>query len=199
MEPASSDPTIRGAAPEAVRGFPSVVLLRAHESADSAGYAAGAAPGPLAEPVVMDQVTMTFFPGFLVVRPGQVIEWRNSETDAAHNVRVADLQSDSMLFNVGVAQGIPYRHTLDAPGGYFVSCDLHPGMDATILVTDALHYAIAEDDGSFEFRSIPPGAYTVEVWSLDETRRSVRSMDVPSGSVEWDLSSEATLDPADAP
>ncbi len=180
-------PAITGTAPLAVRGIPSVVTL-------APDVPANAAPGPVtsADTVVMDQFAMAFFPGFLVIQPGQTIEFRNSETDAAHNVRVQYLPTDSMVFNVGSAQGIPYYHTFDQPGGYYVTCDIHPAMDAAFLVTGAPFVTAADSVGAFTFAEVPPGVYVARVWSIEPELRSERTVTLGSGFQHLDLAGGPT-------
>ena len=177
---------VAGTAPPSVRGFPSVVLLRPEGDVEL-GERLIASPPVATDTLVMDQITMTFFPGLLIMRPGQTVEFRNSETTAAHNVRVTYLPTDSTLFNVGTAQGIPYRHSFQAVGGYHVTCDIHPGMDAALLVTDAPLFARADDSGAFRFSTVPPGSYVVEVWSMDPAQRSNRTLQVGNEPVQLDL------------
>ncbi len=166
-----------------MRGIPSVVTL-------SPDVPEGVAPQVTtsADTVVMDQYAMAFVPGFLVIRPGQTIEFQNSETDAAHNVRVQHLPTDSMIFNVGTAQGIPYRHTFDLPGDYYVTCDIHPAMDASFLVTGAPFVAAADSAGAFSFDVVPPGAYDARVWSVQPELRSERTVTLGAGPQHLDLS-----------
>ncbi|MCI0432499.1 MAG: plastocyanin/azurin family copper-binding protein [Gemmatimonadetes bacterium] len=151
-------------------GRPTVVLLE--PLAPQADFE------PPAE-VGMDQFAMAFFPASLYVRTGQTVVFSNSE-EVAHNVKVRSVERDSTLFNVGTVTGDPYRHTFDEPGGYQVTCDIHPGMHGFILVADAPYGTIATGDGSFAFRDVPEGAYRLIVWSADSTARTERQITVRS-------------------
>ena len=172
--PAVEIDRVVGQAPSAVRGVPSVILFEPEE--------APVAP-PTLVPAVMDQVGMAFDPLVLVVPPGQTVEFRNSE-DVAHNVRITRMATDSVLFNVSTEQGAPYRHTLDQFGGYDVLCDIHPGMWASILVDAAPYHVVAGNDGSFVIEGLPPGAYSLRVWSKDVALRTERRVVVTSGRTE---------------
>jgi len=166
-----------GQAPAAVDGVPSVILF------EPAGVKVGT---PTREPVVMDQVGMAFDPLVLVVPPGQTVTFRNSE-NVAHNVQVRRMANDSVLFNVSTDSGSSYEHVLDEAGGYDVICNIHPGMWASIIVDGAPYHTVARSDGSFVLEDLPPGAYTVRVWSKDASLRSEHRVDVARGRTELAL------------
>ena len=69
------------------------------------------------------------------------------------------------------ASGEAVEVVFDEPGGYDVTCDHHPGMRAFIYVTTARYGGPAGADGAFAF-DVPPGQYTVSVWSLEPALRS---------------------------
>lgn len=170
-----------GQAPPTVDGVPSVILL------DPIGAETGRALTE--EPIVMDQVGMAFAPIVLVVPPGQTLEFRNSE-GVAHNVQVRRMTTDSTLFNVATEPGASYRHVLEETGGYDVICGIHPGMWASIVVDGARYHAVAQDDGSFTLEGVPPGTYTVRVWSQDAALRSERRVEVRPGRTELALEAQ---------
>ncbi len=136
--------------------------------------------------LVMDQFGMAFSPGLLVLERGQTVRFQNSE-DVVHNVQVRWLDRDSTLFNAGTAQGSPFHFTFEETGSYDVYCDIHPGMTAMLLVHDAAMVVTAARDGSFRLEDIPPGSYSVEVWSADPRLRGRRSVVVGVGRTELDL------------
>ena len=175
----AAEPQISGTAPAAVIGIPSVVALRIEDDAAASVVAT--------DTIVMDQIYMQFTPGFLLLRPGQSVAFENSEVDAAHNVRVRHLPTDSTIFNVGVAQGFPYVYPFDLVGGYHVTCDIHPGMEAALYVSDAPLVTTAAEDGAFHFDEVAPGSYTVEVWSMSEPSGRTLSVEVTGDAQRLEL------------
>jgi len=165
-----SEPSLEGRAPPAVRGLPSVVTLSPDPPRGKA------IPS---ETAVVDQYALRFYPDLLLVRVGQEVEFRNSE-DVVHNVRVRHIERDSTLFNVETPKGAPYHHAFVEPGEYEVNCDFHVGMTSFILVTPAPYAVKAEDDGSYSFSDLPPGAYTRTIWSADPAQRSVDEVEIGS-------------------
>lgn len=123
----------------------------------------------------MDQYGTAFWPKLLVVRPGQPVDFKNSE-DVLHNVHVIDADTRKTEFNVGTPVVGAYRHVFKREGAYDVSCNIHPSMAAFVIVTAAPFFAVADSQGNFELDAIPEGTYVVRVWNLDSKRRSERKL-----------------------
>jgi plastocyanin len=123
--------------------------------------ASGAAPMP-DQPALMDQLSKQFIPNVLMVRPGQPVEFRNSE-DMPHNVSVTRRGSGSEVFNVGTEPHQKYVHTFDRVGQFDVLCDIHEGMSAIVIVAPGPVTTIAGDDGRFTFSSVPFGSYKLSL------------------------------------
>lgn len=95
----------------------------------------GEAPMPPG-PAVMDQFSKRFEPDVLYVRVGQPVEFRNSE-DMPHNVTATRRGPGTTIANGGTEPQQKYVHTFDRPGQYDIVCDVHPGMQATLIVADS--------------------------------------------------------------
>jgi plastocyanin len=137
------------------------------------------------EPALMDQYGTAFWPRLLVVRPGQPVDFKNSE-DTLHNVHVIDSETRETEFNVGTPMVGAYRHVFEREGAYDVSCNIHPSMAAFLIVTAAPFYAVADSQGNFELDEIPEGSYVARVWNMDPRRRRERTIRI-----------DATLDALD--
>lgn len=108
--------------------------------------------------VVMDQLGKQFIPTSIIVRAGQPVEFRNSE-DIPHNVYVKRSPTGREILNISTDPTQRHAHTFDEPGQYEVSCDIHPGMFASILVVTTPYAAVADERGGFVILNVPPGAY----------------------------------------
>ena len=151
--------TVRGRAPKATNGVRSVVVL------DPGTKVPTEVDALIPEPAFMDQYGLAFLPPVLLVREGQRIEFHNSE-DVLHNVRVSEDDTGTLLFNVATPPAFgSYEHTFDSAGVFQVSCGIHAGMAATIVVVSAPFAVVADDDGSFSFGEVPPGSYRLSVWT----------------------------------
>ena len=170
---------VSGKAPPAKRGFPSVVILEAATPVKSEVPA---------EPVSMDQVKKTFTPGVVVARTGQVVRFLNNDA-FLHNVHVYDLANDETIFNLSIPGGFTRGRDwkFEKAGEYVVLCDVHPEMEAYIVITDSPYAAVTSDEGTFEMPNVPSGAYTARVWNVDEARRGTRSVTIGGAPTEIDL------------
>lgn len=122
-----------------------------------------AEPAPMPDgPAVMDQYAKQFVPNVLYVRVGQPVEFRNSE-DMPHNVTVMRRSTGTEVFNVGTEPQQKYVHTFDRVGQFDVTCDIHPGMQATLIATQSPLATIAGDDGRFTLSNVKLGSYKLSL------------------------------------
>jgi plastocyanin len=134
-----------------------------------------------AEPAVMDQAGYEFLPGFLTAQVGQAVQFRNSE-DVLHNVRVTETEEQKPIFNVATVAFGSYEHKFDRSGFYAVTCDIHPTMRATILVTDTPYTATTNQDGGFTIADVPPGKYKLTAYGGPTP--TIREIEVKSGGTD---------------
>ena len=135
------------------------------------------------EPAVMDQYSKQFVPNMLIARVGQPVEFRNSE-DMPHNVSVSRRGSGTEVFNVGTDPHQKYVHTFDRVGQFDVMCDIHEGMEATVIVASGPGTVIAGDDGRFTFSNVAFGAYTLSVTFEGQTIEHPLDVSGPRTSVK---------------
>jgi plastocyanin len=122
-----------------------------------------AEPAPMPDgPAVMDQYAKQFVPNVLYVRVGQPVEFRNSE-DMPHNVTVVRRGSGAEVFNVGTEPQQKHVHTFDRVGQFDVTCDIHPGMQATLIAAPSALTTIADDDGRFSMPNVKVGSYKLSL------------------------------------
>ena len=122
-----------------------------------------AQPAPMPEgPAVMDQYAKQFVPNVLYVRVGQPVEFRNSE-DMPHNVTVTRRGTGAEVFNVSTEPQQKYVHTFDRVGQFDVTCDIHPGMQATLIATHSPLATIADDGGRFSLPDVKLGSYKLSL------------------------------------
>jgi plastocyanin len=128
----------------------------------------GSEPPVPKEPAVMDQISKQFIPNMLLVRVGQPVQFHNGE-DMPHNVTVTRRLSGTEVFNVSTERAQTYTHTFDRVGEYDVKCDIHEGMEATVIVARGPMTTIAADDGSFSIPNVTPGSYLASVTFQGQT------------------------------
>jgi plastocyanin len=177
ISPADGPRSVQGKAPPATGIFPSIVTLEPETPIETV------VPE---EPAVMDQYGTAFHPKVLLVRPGQPVDFKNSE-DVLHNVHVVHIESGETEFNVGTPVVGSYRHRFQREGAYDVSCEIHPSMAALLFVTSAPFATIADSQGNFAIPSVPAGSYRLTVWNLDPHRWRKRTVVIDEGITELSL------------
>ena len=163
--------SVTGIAAKATRGFPSVVMLSgpAHN-----------VPVP-SEAVLMEQTNKIYTPGVLVARVGQAVTFRNND-DMLHNVHGLNLDNGDTVFNVAQPiYGMQMDFIFEEAGTYAILCDVHPEMEAYVVVTDAPYATVAEADGTFAI-DVPVGDYDLQVWNIQERKQRTEKVTVgPDG------------------
>jgi len=116
---------------------------------------------PSAEPVVIDQSGMKFIPRVLPVLRGSTVAFRNSDP-VRHNV----FTPDGDKYNLGTwATGESKTHVFPKSGVYRQLCNVHPEMEAFIIVLDNPFFAVTDEQGRFKLQDVPPGSYALKTWS----------------------------------
>jgi plastocyanin len=118
---------------------------------------------PPEDPVVMDQKGLEFHPHILPITVGTTVNFVNSD-DVLHNVFSPDVCATK--FNLGTyPKGEMRSHTFTEEGCFAVLlCNVHPEMEAWILVLQNPYHAVTDQDGLFRIKDVPPGTYTLIAW-----------------------------------
>jgi len=118
---------------------------------------------PSTEPAEMDQRNLKFEPHILPITVGTTVNFVNSD-DVLHNVFSPDACANE--FNLGTyPKGEKRSHTFNEEGCFSVLlCNVHPEMEAWILVLQNPFFAVTDEDGNYLIKNIPPGDYTVVAW-----------------------------------
>ena len=130
---------------------------------------------PPSKPIEVDQKGMLFVPHVLPVVRGTTVRFLNSDP-VAHNVF-----SPEGKYNLGTwPQGETKDRKFDTAGVYTQLCRVHTEMESFVVVLDTPYFAITDKTGAFEIKNVPPGAYTLVVWSAK--RKGVKqSLTVEAG------------------
>jgi len=114
-------------------------------------------------PVIMDQKGLKFNPHVLVIPVGTTVDFVNSD-DVLHNVFSPDKCTEK--FNLGTwPKGEKRSYTFQNEGCFsVVLCNVHPEMEAWILVLQNTYSAITDKDGAYTISDVPPGKYNVIAW-----------------------------------
>jgi plastocyanin len=114
-------------------------------------------------PVTIDQSGCWFRPRVLGIQVGQILKVVNSDP-VTHNIH--PMAEINRAWNHSQGAGDPpidrkfTKPEIMIP----VKCNIHSWMHAFIGVLDHPYFAVSHDDGTFEIKNLPPGAYTIAVW-----------------------------------
>ncbi len=135
-------------------------------------------------PAIMDQFSRSFIPDLLFVRVGQVVEFRNSE-DENHNIRVLRNPTGATVMDVSGSRNQVFTHTFEQAGSFDVSCDIHPGMRATIVVARTPFVTGTDERGNFTLANVTEGRYALKV--VASGRETAQQLDVKGPRTEVTL------------
>jgi plastocyanin len=115
-------------------------------------------------PVTLTQKGCQYGPHVVGVMVGQPLEVINLDP-TTHNVHV--IPKSNREWNVSQQPGSPsvVRKFQQAEMMIPVRCNVHPWMKAYIGVVGNPFYAVTGTDGTFSLKGLPPGDYTIEVWT----------------------------------
>lgn len=114
------------------------------------------------EVVVLDQRGLDFQPHVLTLRVGGTVEFRNSDT-VLHNIFAPGLGGEA--FDLGTwPAGQTRSRRFDRPGVTVLLCNVHPEMEAFVVVVPSRWYADVGADGAFTIPDVPAGEYLLVGW-----------------------------------
>jgi plastocyanin len=115
-------------------------------------------------PVVLTQKGCEYEPHVLGLMVGQNLEVLTLDP-TTHNIHV--LPKLNPEWNVSQQPGSPsiVRKFTRPEVMIAVRCNVHPWMSAYIGVVDDPFFAVTGADGSFTLNNLPPGDYTIVVWT----------------------------------
>ncbi len=115
----------------------------------------------------MGQQNKVFHPFVLPVVRGTTVEFHNGD-DLQHNV--FGVGADE--FNLGTfSKGLVREHTFNKEGEVAILCNVHPEMEAYVLVLDNPYFAQADSSGKFHIANVPPGSYVLKAWYGGKTKK----------------------------
>ncbi|TAK31259.1 MAG: hypothetical protein EPO40_05515 [Myxococcaceae bacterium] len=109
----------------------------------------------------VDQRGLQFIPHVLAVLRGTTVDFLNSD-NVRHNV----FTPDGTRYNLGSWPQGEVRSTPFAQVGVFRQlCQIHPEMQSFVVVLANPYFAVTDAEGAFRIPNVPPGTYTLKVWS----------------------------------
>ncbi len=141
---------------------------------------------PPAKPAVMDQNHLAFKPEVLPILAGTAVQFLNSD-EVLHDVFTPSPCAGS--FNLGsFPPGESKTYTFSKAGcDALILCDIHPEMQAWVVVLQNPYFAVSGKDGNYVIKGIPAGTYSLRTWFGYYNSQSVRITVPRAGSVSADF------------
>lgn len=141
--------------------------------------------------VLMDQKNLVFIPRVLPVLVGTTVDFLNSD-EVAHNVFTPDKSADK--FNLGTwptgeIRSYTFEKRCDKVCDAVMLCNVHPEMEAFILIMQNPYFAQADKDGNVLIKNVPAGEYSLNLWH-PKKKSTPQTIVVPKDSsvhVEFEL------------
>lgn len=109
----------------------------------------------------IDQRNEQFIPYLTLLRPGDRVVFRNSDTTHHHVYSFAPELSFEFMLRPG-AVSTPL--TVTAPGIIAAGCNIHDRMITYLVVTTARWAGKTDSQGRWTLPEVPPGRFRVRVW-----------------------------------
>jgi plastocyanin len=110
---------------------------------------------------VIDQKEMKFVPHVLPVQVGTTVDFPNHDTQW-HNVYSKGGAKD---FDLGLyPPGKTRSVTFDKAGVDRILCNVHPDMEAFVVVKEHPYFSGADKGGNYRLNTVPLGKYRIQVW-----------------------------------
>ena len=119
---------------------------------------------------VMDQRGLKFIPRVLAVLVGTTVDFPNNDK-TFHN---AFSPSETKRFDLGLYAPQKTRSVrFENPGVVRILCNVHPNMEAFIVVKDHPYFAVADGRGNYRINNVPLGKHQLEVWHPEYGTKTV--------------------------
>ena len=119
---------------------------------------------------MIEQRHETFVPHVLAVAIGTAIDFPNHDP-LLHNVFSA---SPAKKFDLGMYdQGQTRTVTFDTAGVVRIGCNVHPKMEAFVVVHTNPYVGVTDAQGSYTIAGAPAGSYQVHIWHASLAERQV--------------------------
>lgn len=116
---------------------------------------------PPKDPVVLDQINLTFVPHVLPIVAGSTVAFPNSD-EVRHNVFSP---SAARRFNLGTyPRGVTRTVVFDKVGEVVLLCNVHAEMSAFVIVLQNPYFAVTAKDGSYTIDDVPAGKYVLKAY-----------------------------------
>ena len=140
-----------------------------------------------AEPVELNQEGCVYKPHVVAMMKGQKLSVKNSD-ETLHNIH--GLARKNPEFNFGQPRkGMTKSLDFKRPETMKVKCDVHPWMNAYIMVLPHPFHSVTRKEGTFSIGNLPAGEYVVAAWHEEygEITQTVSVGDGETKEIEFEF------------
>jgi len=142
-------------------------------------YVVGFPEKPASHAVVIKQVGKKFIPDLVAITAGGTVTFPNGDP-FLHNVFS---QTTARSFDLGsYPQGETRSRTFPRQGVLDVYCNIHPEMNATLVVLPNTKFVMADANGAFEIKDVPAGSWSVFAYSRRARQPTKLEVTVTAGA-----------------
>lgn len=128
-----------------------------------------------------DQKGMVFTPRVLPIVRRTTVKFLNSDA-VRHNVFSPDQEKYNLgTWPTGETRSHVFDGCKDEVCAYTQLCNVHPEMEGFIVVFQSAQFAQVKSDGSFRMEGVPPGNWTIAVWSPKKAKSVPLKVTVEDG------------------
>ena len=135
------------------------------------------------EPRVLDNKGCRFEPHAMTLWTIHPLEIHNSDPGIGHNTNATTFFNNPQ-FNETVPNDKPVIKNLTKSESYpsKIACNVHPWMNAYVLVRENPYMALSDKDGKFEIKNVPAGKQPFVFWH--EAKGNMRDLKVASAKTD---------------
>lgn len=143
------------------------------------------------KPAVLDNKGCRFEPHALVMWTRQPLEIRNDDKGIGHNTNAQTFWHNPK-FNEQVTSDRPIVKKMEKSEDFPapIACNIHPWMNAVLLIRDNPYAVASAEDGTFEIKNVPAGKQDFVFWHQAKGR--LKGLQV--GSDKTDRKAKATIE-----
>lgn len=147
--------------------------------------------------VVLDNDKCRFRPRVALLWTEQTIALGNKDA-VAHNTKV-EARSKPINPILPPNASLDQKFTSAERLPVQVSCSIHPWMTGWMVIKDNPYFAVTDEEGKFEIKSIPPGEWTFQFWHervgyVSKVKQNGRDVEWTRGRVEVKAADGGTVD-----
>lgn len=141
---------------------------------------------PEQSPATIDQKACWFRPHVLGLQTGQALQIINSDL-VTHNIHPMPQLNREWNHSQGTGDP-PMNHKFTTAEVMIpVKCNIHSWMHAYIGVVDHPYFGVTKEDGKFAMSNVPPGTYTLAVWTQTLGKQQQTITVAPGGNAKADF------------